>query len=228
MKTKLFLAITLIFSSIMASANAGKTYYVRNKAEIETEKEIIIIKEIGSYRIFKVCDLIAYLHNGTADLDNPEECQSIGNGIYKYNTADLMQYKNDLAEEAAKYGRIDNALTTSSALAAVYTYGQYIIKHVSYFDWNRDDNMIKTFRNNKKSYYLGTLFAVTTGYLSSIADDYESRADLLAGVLKTATQPVAANTEFKTDLKISEFVGELHEMLSLGVRNGTFEAVEVE
>ena len=48
---KLMIARFVLLSSFSAIANS-KTYYVRNSTEVATEKSIIVVKEIGAYRIF--------------------------------------------------------------------------------------------------------------------------------------------------------------------------------
>jgi hypothetical protein len=219
------LILSLLLMSLSSFA-ADKTYYVRNKAEADTEKTIIVIKEIGAYRIFKACDLIAYLHNGSVDLDNEEECHSIGNGIYKYNSANLMSYKKELEEIAQKNANIDNALTLSSALAGAYTYGQFIYKFLGP-NMIKDHAALATFRENKKTYILGTLFTVATGFLATVHDNVQEEHELLASVLETATQPIAPGTELKIDMPLSEFITHLNELLILGEEAGTFEALEI-
>ncbi len=224
---RILLLLTLTLASLASTYASDKTYFVRNTNEAEIEKEIIVIKEIGQYRIFKVCDLIAYLHNGKVDINNPDECQNIGNGLYKYNNADLLGYKKELEATANKYSKIDDALTTSSVLAGVYTFGQFAYKYINVFI-SRENVALDTLRANKKTYFLGTLFAVVTGYLAVIADDVEDENQLMASVLKTATEPVAPNSELKIDMTISDFISHLNELLLLGERAGTFQVEEIE
>ncbi len=216
---------TIVLLSSIASAATNKTFYVRNSTEIDTEKSIVVVKEIGAYRIFKLCDLTTYLYksqrNEKLDLDNPVECTNIGNGTYKYNQAGILAYKNKILEEHRELENIETTLVASTATTASIVVGRLLYHLFHVFDMNE-------LRKDKKALAITTLFSIITGVAADIVDDYADEKEFLANVLTTATSVSSESQELSTPMTMSEYANMLNEVLILGGEQGIFETVEID